>query len=383
MSVIKMIAIFLCLAFTISGNVHAHKPSDAFMTIESTPVAQKVNVRLSLALKDIDAAIETLDENNDRQLTFAELKKSRVEIENLVGKEVVVQCGSNSTSVTWQFDQSQDVSPLEKRNDGTYVRLKAEVSCASASSLQLQYRLFEDIDMSHRLLISNLLGVTESVSVASPSNNFVLLRNGGNVKEAASAVATVMNFIIEGFTHLAIGWDHLAFILVLVLPFMLWKKNQAAYDFDWHSGKRLLYVISAFTVGHCVTLVLVALNIITVTGQWVEPTIALTIVISAALNLMPEVKAPRVWMPLIFGTIHGLGFSSVLSELEISAGSRLLALVGFNLGIELGQIVFVALWAALQYGLVRLQGYARWVVTGGSIVLMVAAVMLTIVRASS
>jgi HupE / UreJ protein len=73
----------------------------------------------------------------------------------------------------------------------------------------------------------------------------------------------------------------------------------------------------------------------------------------------------------------------VLSELEISAGSRLLALVGFNLGIELGQIVFVALWAALQYGLVRLQGYARWVVTGGSIVLMVAAVMLTIVRASS
>jgi uncharacterized pyridoxamine 5'-phosphate oxidase family protein len=383
MSVIKVVAICLCLAFAISGSAHAHKPSDAFMAIESTPVAQKINVRLSLALKDIDAAIETLDENNDRQLTFAELKKSRVEIENLVGKEVVFHCGSNSANVAWQFDQSQDVSPLEKRNDGTYVRLKAEVSCASASSLQLQYRLFKDIDMSHRLLISNLLGVTESVSVASPSSNFVPLRSGGNVKEATSAAATVLNFIVEGFTHLAIGWDHLAFILVLVLPFLLWKKNQSAYAFDWHSGKRLLYVISAFTVGHCVTLVLVASNIIAVTGQWAEPTIALTIVISAALNLMPEVKAPRVWVPLIFGTIHGLGFSSVLSELEISAGSRLLALVGFNLGIELGQIVFVALWAALQYGLVRLQGYARWVVTGGSIVLMVAAVMLTIVRASS
>jgi hypothetical protein len=379
----RVVALFLWLSLALFGNAQAHKPSDAFLSIEPASGTQKVDLQLSLALKDLDAAIETLDENNDRQLTHAELKAAKVEIEALVKKDVIVQCGPNPAIFGWQFDESPNLSALEKRNDGTYVRLKAEVSCPSANSLQLQYRLFEDIDTSHRLLVSNLLGVVESVSVASPSKNLVLLRNGGGMKESASAAATFFNFIVEGFTHLAIGWDHLAFILVLVLPYVLWKSSALTYVFDWRAGKRLLYVISAFTVGHCVTLVLVTLNIITVTGQWVEPTIALTIVISAALNLMPEVKAPRVWMPLIFGTVHGLGFSSVLSELEISAGSRLLALIGFNLGIELGQIVFVMIWAALQYGLIRLQGYVRWVVVGGSAVLMVAAVMLTIVRASA
>ncbi len=376
----------LYFLFSFVGVVHAHKPSDAFMVFEAS------SARLSLALKDIDAAIDSLDENQDRQLTFAEFKLAIPAIEALVRKEVTIHCGSDKLGARWRIDNSSESSALEKRNDGTYVRLKADFSCVNDQPLQLQYRLFEGIDTSHRLLISNLLGAVETVAVASPSDGLVTLRGGKvaigaaaglAVKESSSALSTLLNFIVEGFIHLAIGWDHLAFILVLVLPFMLWKPNNQSYLIDWAACKRLLYVISAFTLGHCLTLVLVTLNIITITGQWVEPTIALTIVISAALNLMPDVKAPRVWVPLVFGTVHGLGFSSVLSELDISEGSRLIALIGFNLGIELGQIAFVVVWAVAQYGLIRFKGYVRWVVMGGSTVLMLAAVMLTIVRASA
>jgi HupE / UreJ protein len=377
----------LCFFVSSIGIAQAHKPSDAFMAVEA------VSVRLSLALKDIDAAIESFDQNLDRQLTYAEFKSAVPAIEILVKKDISLYCGVDKLNPSWRVDESSGVSALEKRNDGVYVRLKADFSCFNNQTLQLRYRLFEDIDSSHRLLVSNLLGSVETLSAAAPSESLVLLRaSAGGMKSSSSestlktdssAVSTLFNFITEGFAHLAVGWDHLAFILVLVLPFMLWKPSNQRYQLDWGACKRLLYVISAFTLGHCLTLVLVTINAITVTGQWVEPTIALTIVISAALNLMPEVKAPRVWIPLVFGTVHGLGFSGVLSEMEISADSRLFALIGFNMGIELGQIAFVALWAVAQYGLIRFKGYVRWVVMGGSTVLMLAAVMLTIVRAST
>jgi hypothetical protein len=367
------------------GSVNAHKPSDAFMTIEPS------SIRLSVALKDLDAAIETLDENQDRRLTFAEFKAAASSIEALIQKEVSLQCGGAPLSLRWRIDESSGLSALEKRNDGNYARFSADLICDKTKAIQLNYQLFEAIDTSHRLLVTNLLGAADSVQVAAPSAKLLQLRsiNGAPVGSSDSAsakpsiVATLLNFIVEGFTHLAIGWDHLAFILVLVLPFNLWKLKEKRLEPDWMCFRRLIFVISAFTLGHCLTLIVVTLNLVQVTGQWVEPTIALTIVISAALNLMPDIKAPRLLLALVFGTVHGLGFSSVLSELNISESSRLAALIGFNIGIELGQIVFVVLWALAQYWLIRWKGYRRWVLIGGSTVLMLGSVALVIVRTSA
>jgi HupE / UreJ protein len=324
-------------------------------------------------------------------LTFAEFKAATSSIEALIEKEVSLRCGASLLNLRWRLDDNSQLSALEKRNDGTYVRLTSEANCNKNEPIQLQYRLFETIDTSHRLLITNQLGAVDALQVTAPSEKLVQLRSDSTViigasastKTEVSVIATLFNFVIEGFTHLAIGWDHLAFILVMVLPFTLWRLSEKAYTLDWICFKRLIVVISAFTVGHCITLVLVTLNLVQITGQWVEPTIALTIVISAALNLMPDVKAPRLLLALAFGTIHGLGFSSVLSELEISAGSRLAALIGFNIGIELGQIAFVTLWALVQYWLIRWNGYRRWVLMLGSTVLMLGAVALVIVRTSA
>jgi HupE / UreJ protein len=386
----KLLFLLVSIYSFMPFNVYAHKPSDAFLRVDSTDLSTSKNIhlQLSLALKDLDAAIENLDDNQDRQLTFAEFKSAIPAIKELVQKDVTFHCGNSPSKLNWRTDDSLASSALEKRNDGTYVRLKAELNCAVANSLQLQYRLFENIDTSHRLLVTNTIGSSEVLQVGAPSETPILLKGtrestgafSNAEKTTGSAMATLFAFIAEGFTHLAIGWDHLAFILVLVLPFTLWRANLEALNIDWSSIKKLLFVISAFTAGHCLTLVLVTLQIVTVTGQWVEPTIALTIAITAALNLMPEVKAPRLWLPLVFGTIHGLGFSSVLGELDVSTDSRLAALIGFNLGIELGQVAFVAIWAALQYWLIRWKGYSRWIMNGGSSALMVAAVVLVIVR---
>jgi hypothetical protein len=386
----KLLFLLVSMYSLMPLNVYAHKPSDAFLRIDSTNLSTSKNIhlQLSLALKDLDAAVENLDDNQDRQLTFAEFKSAIPAIKDLIQKEVTFYCGDSPSKLNWRIDDLSASSALEKRNDGTYVRLKAELNCAVANSLQLQYRLFENIDTSHRLLMTNTIGSSEVLQVGAPSETPLLLKGTTESigvfskveKTKASAMATLFAFIVEGFTHLAIGWDHLAFILVLVLPYTLWRANLESLNIDWSNVKKLLFVISAFTAGHCLTLVLVTLQIVTVTGQWVEPTIALTIAITAALNLMPDVKAPRLWIPLVFGTIHGLGFSSVLGELDVSTDSRLAALIGFNLGIELGQVAFVAIWAALQYWLIRWKGYGRWIMNGGSSALMFAAVVLVIVR---
>jgi HupE / UreJ protein len=368
----------------------AHKPSDAFLAIESGALT------LSVALKDLDLVVEGLDENQDRQITFGEFKAAKNEILAIVTKELSMQCDGLAIELRWQLDTAQDSTALEKRNDGTYSRLKALFDCPLSSVIQMQYRLFENVDSSHRLLITNTLSSVEVVSAASPSEKLVVLRSSsapvattGTAKQhAASAsklnsLTTFFSFLSQGFLHLVVGWDHLAFILVLVLPFTLWKLQTSNTSLDWLMCRRLLLVVSAFTVGHSLTLLLATLNLVSVSANWVEPTIALTIAISAALNLMPEFRVSRLWIPLIFGTIHGLGFSSVLTEMNISATSRFSALLGFNVGIELGQIAFVGIWALLQFWLLRWQGYLRWIVLGGSTVLMMAAVALTIVRATS
>jgi HupE / UreJ protein len=382
--------VVLVLTINAGLTAHAHKPSDAFLAIEPGEMT------LSVALKDLDLVIESLDENQDRQITFGEFKAAQNEILAIVTKELSIQCDGTAMVLRWQLDTAQGSTALEKRNDGTYSRLKALFNCPLSGVIQMQYRLFENVDSSHRLLITNTLGSVEVVSATSPSEKFLALRSSitkttteGSLDQQASpvlkvsAMPTFFSFLSQGFLHLAVGWDHLAFILVLVLPFTLWKLQASNTSLDWLMCRRLLLVVSAFTVGHSLTLLLASLNLVSVSANWVEPSIALTIAISAALNLMPEFRTHRLWIPLVFGTIHGLGFSSVLTEMNISSTSKLSALSGFNIGIELGQIAFVIVWALLQYWLLRWQGYLRWIVMGGSAVLMMAAVALTIVRATS
>ncbi len=131
-------------------------------------------------------------------------------------------------------------------------------------------------------------------------------------------------------------------------------------------------LVSSFTVAHSITLTLAASGIISLPSRLVESVIAASVVLAALNNLYPIVRA-RLWlMTFAFGLIHGLGFASVLMDLGLHSRSLLTALVGFNLGVEIGQLAIVigllppAFWA--RYTRV----YQRGVLQGGS--LLVAGV---------
>jgi len=136
-------------------------------------------------------------------------------------------------------------------------------------------------------------------------------------------------------------------------------------------------VVTAFTVAHSITLSLAALEVIDLPSRWVESAIAASVIL-AALNNLLVVAGPGRWLfAFAFGLIHGFGFASVLSDLGLPHDSLLLALVAFNLGVELGQLAVVAVFLPLAWSLRDQWIYRRGLLAGGSLlVIAIASVWL-------
>jgi len=169
--------------------------------------------------------------------------------------------------------------------------------------------------------------------------------------------------------HLVSGYDHLLFLLCLLLPAVL-ARRVGLWQPVAHWRNALLPVagvVTAFTLAHSITLALAALGHVRISPSVIEPLIALSIVLAAIDNLWPILRnAPRWTVAFGFGLIHGFGFAGVLGELELPAGELAWALLQFNLGLEAAQLAVVALSVGLLWQLRRWQGYPRWVLQVGS-----------------
>lgn len=150
------------------------------------------------------------------------------------------------------------------------------------------------------------------------------------------------------------GYDHILFVLALCAVYAI------------HDWKKILILVTAFTIGHSITLALATLEIISVKGELIEFLIPLTIFITACGNLFRSEKSINksnvqlnYVFALFFGLIHGLGFSNFLRSLLGKDHSIVSQLLAFNLGLELGQIIVVALFLALSFILVDLAKVSR------------------------
>ena len=152
-------------------------------------------------------------------------------------------------------------------------------------------------------------------------------------------LAVMRTFIPSGVHHILIGPDHILFLLGLLLLGGTWGT--------------LVKIVSAFTIGHSITLSLAALDVLAPPAQIVEPAIALSIVFVGADNLMRGTgKDVRAWVALVFGLVHGFGFANVLKEFGLPPEALGWSLFSFNAGVEIGQLSVVLL-AATALVLVR------------------------------
>jgi len=174
------------------------------------------------------------------------------------------------------------------------------------------------------------------------------------VEQRAGFWAAARRFLVLGIEHIFTGYDHIAFLIGLLLL--------------GGSFKELVQIVTAFTVAHSITLALATLAIVNPTPRIVEPLIAASIVYVAAENLWALRRGTRAsalrhrWMlTFAFGLVHGFGFASVLRELHLPRPGLAAALVTFNLGVEVGQVCIVALAVPLLAALRR----SRWFETVG------------------
>ena len=328
--------LLLC-CFSLTTPALAHKPSDSYLFLQKDGL-----VRWDIALRDLEQALG-LDSNQDGQLTWGELTQQETKVSAYALSRLKLSQDENTCSLGLQAMQ------IDEHTDGAYAVLMLMPTCSLAANTKLQfnYQLLFDLDPTHRgVLLDQREGIHTSSMIFSKEQPSLSIS-----PEQLSAWSTFVNYIGEGVYHIWIGLDHLLFISMLILPAVLRVKNHTWEEVTsfrpalWN----LLKVITAFTVAHSITLSLATLNLVSLPSRLVESAIALSIIVLALNIFYPIVKHDQWWLAFSFGLLHGFGFASVLMELEMPPSALLQALLGFNLGVELGQLILVLLLFPLAY----------------------------------
>ena len=245
----------------------------------------------------------------------------------------------------------------------------------------MPYRLFFDIDPQHRGLLNLSALVVSRAGILSddvPVQQFPLA--------ALSWREQFTDYLREGVLHIWTGFDHILFLLSLLLLAVLVRSVNSSQAWSLAPSFRsafwdVLKVVTAFTLAHSITLSLAALGVISLPSRLVESAIAASVVLAALNNVYPLVYQGRWIVAFCFGLIHGFGFASVLADLGLPQGSLLLALVAFNIGVELGQLAIVASFLPIAYGLRCTRLYRRVILVGGPLIVAAIAMFWLVERA--
>jgi hypothetical protein len=337
----------------------AHKGSDAYLATNTDATTQRMQLRLSIALKDLDQVL-ALDSNADGQLTWGEVRAAAPAVQDYLAQGMAWRADGTDCAARWMADG------LERRSDGSYWIARAELAC-DASPVRLDYRLMQGADSSHRLLLSGDWLGQPLLATLAPGDTLALGSASASGAQQTPA-QTVASHVAIGAAHLLEGYDHLAFLLALVLPMSLplWRRRAspatvASQASDWG---RMLSTVTAFTVGHSVTLGLVAWGVLKVSSDWVEPLIVLSIGVSALLNLYPVRWLRTEVLAGGFGLVHGMGFAGLLLDAQAPVALLPWALLGFNLGIEAAQLLVLFAWVLVCQPLLSAAWYPTRVVRG-------------------
>jgi hypothetical protein len=350
--------------------VHAHIASNGFLNlnVEGSNVAGTIE----LAMRDGELAIG-LDSNRDGKITWGELRSHQHDLELYVRSKLSMGNGISRCS--------EEFAPVEvnERVDGNYLWLPFTLMCGSKpTQLAIDYRLLQDIDPSHRgLLTITAWGATQTGVL------------GGNLGPQSialdhpSAWRAFTEYLKTGVWHIWSGIDHLLFLLSLLLPAVLKRRDQ-----QWEAVRlakpafiNILKVVTAFTLAHSITLSLAAFDTVRLPSRLTESIIAASIIVAALNNIFPKVTEGRWRIAFAFGLLHGFGFASVLADMGLPPGARVVSLVAFNLGVELGQLAVVMAVMPLAYAVRASAFYRKTVMQWGSSAIAALAVVWLVQRA--
>jgi HupE / UreJ protein len=349
----------------------AHKPSDSYLRLAAGDDGVLAG-QWDIALRDLDVPLG-LDGDDDGAITWGEVQAAGSRIFSYALARL--QVGGD--------DRACGLRPgellIDRHSDGAYAVLRFEAACAGAPGrITVGYDLFADVDPQHRGLLRIETGSGVQTAILGPGQ-----REATVVVAGPSSGRRFVHYVWEGVWHIWIGFDHILFLIALLLPAVLVRRGGR-----WHpEGRfrtvlvRVLKIVTAFTVAHTLTLSLVALEVVSLPSRLIESVIAASVVLSALNNLVPMVR-DRLWMVAFgFGLAHGFGFANVLLDLGLPRSDLVLALIGFNAGVELGQMAIVAAFLPLAYVWRSSWTYSRLAMPAGSVAVCALACLWLVERA--
>ena len=357
------------LAMLLASAASAHKPSDSYLSL--VVGGQQVVGRWDIALRDLEHAIG-LDRDGNGALTWGEVKARHGDIAAYALARLELS-SAESVCATAPVEHL-----IDEHSDGAYAVLRFVADCPAAiDALDIRYSFLFDLDPLHRGLGQVQSGDLTQTSIFSPGRPTWHVRTGSS--NLGQQFAT---YLREGVWHIWIGLDHILFLLCLLLPA---ARRQRVQDPNRRSAPlwiEVVQVVTSFTVAHSITLSLAALGILSFPARLVESAIAASVVFAALNNVRPMVTR-RLWLIAFgFGLVHGLGFASVLADLALPRHTLLLALLGFNVGVEVGQLVLVGLFFGLVWALRRLEvAWPQWAAPLPACVIAIVAAIWFIERA--
>ena len=343
----------------------AHKPSDAYLWLDAR--GDRIEQRLDIALRDLDRELE-LDADGDGQLTWGEVRRRWPDIEALAAAAVDVGAEARRCALL-----HAGPAQLDTHTDGRYAVLTRTLRCDGAvRAVSVDYRLFARSDPAHRGIVrwTGSEGAAPQTAVLGPRQT--AHRFGG---APAPGLGGFAGFVREGLHHIAIGLDHVLFLVSLLLV-AVWQREGGRWVARAHwraAAGEVLRLVTAFTLAHSLTLGLAAAGVLAPPSRPVESLIAASVLVAAADNLVPLVPLPRWALVFCFGLVHGFGFAGPLQQLGLQRGDLALPLLGFNLGVELGQLLIVALWLPPAFALRRSRLYRVGAVRLGSSAIVLLA----------
>jgi len=366
MNCFKRLYVWLGVLLIAAQSASAHTQSSAYLNLHVT--RNGVAGEWHLALRDLEDAVG-LDANDDGVITWGELLSRKDAVNAYALSHLHIKI-NNTTAPLYATDLLVD-----DHSDGAYAVIRLSASGIGApSTLQITYNAFFDIDPKHRGLFRLDNNGIQKLAIFSPDNPSQTF----DLSSAASSVS-LQTFVREGIWHIWSGYDHILFLLALLLPGVLRRR-----DGTWQPVTEprtalvsVLKVVTAFTVAHSITLSLAALGIVHLPARLVESAIAASVVLAAVNNIFP-VFTERGWVvAFCFGLLHGFGFANALADLGLRHGQLAETLFGFNIGVEIGQLAIVAVFLPLALSARRLMFYRRFILqTGSAAIVLVASTWL-------
>lgn len=344
-----LVLILLILSFilglgNVPGRAAAHPLNNGYSQV--TILSDHIEYELFIP----ENSLLRWDQNGDKKLAIGELEAQRTMIEEMLRKNV-------------RLEQKLQPLPMEL----TALRIEEKETIAGVS---FTLRYTTDAPVERFTLYYDLL-----FDEADPLHlNFVLFLEGDDVDQTvldsshrsyqyvslhpATPASVLSKYMWLGMLHIWTGYDHLLFLLSLLLVAT--------------RVKDMLKIVTAFTVAHSLTLALAATGVIRISPVWVETAIALSIAYVAIENMAARRSELRWLLTFAFGLIHGLGFAGALEEIGLPRAYFVSSLLVFNVGVELGQLLVVAAILPFLLRLQRRPGYRRWMMAGSAMILLLS-----------